>query len=266
MPRKQTGKQFLHFLVFVSLFSFFLIALVAFVPLGIHDSFQWRKQFTGSLFIFTCLLGMISVFFPRQCSRIFHEGVKTTRSDVSVREKEGFQRSSKILGLVLTHGHHPECQGFYNHEFRVGEKTFCVACMGLFFGAVLAIFGASSYFFFEWIVGIDALFLVVFGITGVALCLLQYTFFDVHSGLIRFSLNTLFVFGMFLIIAGIDCIVQSLSVNFFLVGLFIFWLFTRILLSKNKHEEICQTCNIDCNLKNGQLRSAAQSVNYASND
>jgi hypothetical protein len=181
---------------------------------------------------------------------MFHEGAKSIRRDVSVREKEGFQRSSKILGVILTHGHHPECQGFYHHEFRVGKKTFCIACMGLFVGAVISIFGALSYFFLEQLVEIDALFLVVFGVTGVALCLLQYTFFDVHSRLIRFSLNTFSIFGMFLILAGIDCIVQSLTLNFFLIVLFIFWIFTRILLSKNKHKEICQTCNIDCNLKN----------------
>jgi hypothetical protein len=250
MPRKQTGKQFLYFLIFVSLFSFFLITLVAFFPPEIQDNFQWRKQSTGLLFIVICILGMISVFFPSQCSMMFHEGAKSIRRDVSVREKEGFQRSSKILGVILTHGHHPECQGFYHHEFRVGKKTFCIACMGLFVGAVISIFGALSYFFLEQLVEIDALFLVVFGVTGVALCLLQYTFFDVHSRLIRFSLNTFSIFGMFLILAGIDCIVQSLTLNFFLIVLFIFWLFTRILLSKNKHKEICQTCNIDCNLKN----------------
>lgn len=251
MLGKQIEKRFLYFLAFVSLFSFFPITLIAFVPPEIQDNFQWRKQSTGLLFVFVCLLGMISVFFPRQCSSIFHEGAKAVTNDVSVHERKGFQRSSKFLGVVLTHGHHLECQGFYNHELRVGEKTFCIACMGLFFGAVLAILGAVSYFLFEWVVGTYALFLVVFGITGVALCLLEYTFFEVRSGLIRFSLNTIFIFGMFLIIAGIDCIVQSVILNFLLVGLFIFWLFTRILLSKDKHEEICQTCNIDCNLKNG---------------
>jgi len=251
MPRKQTGKQFLYFLIFISLFSFFLMMVIAFFPPEIQDNFQWRKQSTGLFFIFICILGIISVFFPKQCSKVFHEGAKTISSDISVRKKESFQRSSEILGVVLTHGHHPECRGFYHHEFRVGKKTCCIACMGLFFGAVLAIFGACSYFFFEWLVGTNALVLVVFGITGVASCLLQYTFFDVHSGLVRFSLNAFFIFGMFLILAGIDCIVQSLALNLFLISLFIFWLLTRIILSKNKHEEICQTCNMDCNIKNG---------------
>jgi len=252
MPRKQTKKQLIYFLTFVSLFSFLLVIAIALSPPEVKDSFLWRKQSTGLLFIFVCILGMVSVFFPRQCSGMFHEGDKKG-SGVSGREREGFQRSSKVLGVVLTHGHHPECQGFRHHEFRVGEKSYCVACMGLFLGAVLAILGVFSYFFSGWLVGIDGLLLIVFGVTGVALCLLQYTFLDVHSGLIRFSINAFFIFGMFLILAGIDFIVQSLTLNFFLILLFIFWLFTRILLSKSKHEEICQTCDIECN--NNKSRS-----------
>lgn len=249
MPNEQTRKKFLYFLVFVSFFSFFPIMLIAFFPPEIQESFQWRKQVSGLLFILTCVLGMISVFFPKNCSKIFHQGVETISSDVLVHEKKDFQRSSKILGVVLTHGHHPECPGFYHHEFCVGGKTCCIACMGLFSGAVSAIFGVISYLSFDLPARMEVLFLVVVGITGVALCLLQYTSFEVHSGLIRFSLNAFFIFGMFLILAGIDCIVQCLALNFFLNGLFVFWLFTRILLSKSKHKEICQTCNIDCNLK-----------------
>jgi hypothetical protein len=250
MPNEQTRKKFLYFMVFVSFFSFFPIILIAFFPPEIQESFHWRKQATGLLFILICVSGMISVFFPKNCSKIFHEDEKTISSAISVSEKKGFQRSSKILGVVLTHGHHPECQGFHHHEFRVGKKTCCIACLGLFSGAVSAAFGVISYLFFELPARMDGLFLVVFGITGVALCLLQYTFFDVHSGSIRFSLNTFFIFGMFSILAGIDFIVQCLALDFFLNGLFVFWLFTRILLSKSKHREICQTCNIDCNLKN----------------
>lgn len=250
MPRKPIGKHFLHFLIFISLFSFFLIMTIAFFPPEIQDNFQWRKQSTGLLFIVICILGMISVFFPKHCSTLFHEDAKTVSRDGSVRTKEDSRKSTKILGVVLTHGHHSECRGFDHHEFKVGKKTYCVACMGLFSGAFVAVLGTVCSYFFEWFVGKYALILVVLGIIGVALCLLQYTFFDVHSRLSRFSLNAFFIFGMFLILAGVDAIVQSLTLNFFLTALFVFWVFTRILLSKNIHKEICQACNLDCDLKN----------------
>lgn len=251
MSREKMRRHLLYFMIFVSFFSLFLITAIAFFAPEIQDNFQWRKQSSGVFFIFVCISGIISVFLPRQCSKLFHETAKTVNSNASVREKRSFQKSSKILGVVLTHGHHPECRGFYHHEIKVGNKTYCVACMGLFFGAVMAVFGAFSYFFLERFVGIDALVLVVFGIIGVALCLLQYVFFDVHSRLIRFSLNAFFIFGMFLILAGIDFIVQSLTLNVFLIVFFIFWVFTRILLSKDNHGKICHVCNLDCDVKKG---------------
>lgn len=249
MLRRQSRKRLFHFLISISLFSLLLISAIALFPPEIQAESQWRKQPTGLLLIFICALGMTSVFFPKQCSKIFNDDETITPSDVPGYGKENLQRSSEIFGVALTHGHHPECQSFHHHEFRISEKTYCVACMGLFFGAVMAIFGAFPYFFFEWLAGIDALVLVAFGVAGVALCLMHYTFFDVHSRLLRFFLNIFFIFGMFLILAGIDNIVQSLTLNFFLICLFVFWLFTRILLSKNKHEEICQNCNLDCSLK-----------------
>jgi len=249
MFRRQSQKRILHFLVIISLFSLLLTLAIALSPPKIQVEFQWRKQPTGLMFIFICALGMISVFFPKQCSQIFHDNKTTTSSNVEVYGKASSQRSSDVFGVTLTHGHHPECRSFYHHEFRVSEKTYCVACIGLFFGAVTAVFGAFPYFFLDWLVGIDALVLVAFGVNGVALCLMHYTFFDVHSRFLRFLLNVFFIFGMFLILAGIDHIVQSLTLNFFLIGLFIFWLFTRIILSKNKHKEICQNCHFDCNLK-----------------
>lgn len=250
MLKNQMGKWVLHFMILVSFFGVLLIMVIALLPPKIPDDFQWRKQSTGLIFISICTLGMISVFFPRRCSKIFHEDVKTENSDTPVHEKVGFQKSSKILGIVLTHGHHPLCRGFSHHEFKVGKKTCCTACMGLFFGAVTAIFGALSYFFFESSVGLDALPLVVFGIIGVALCLVHYMSFDSQSGLKRFSINAFFIIGMLLITVGIDYKIQSLTLNFFIISLFIFWLFTRILLSRRNHEKICRTCNLDCNRKN----------------
>lgn len=244
-------KSSLYFMVAVSFFSVFLITSLAFFPPKIHDEFQWRKPLTGSIFALICILGMIAAFFPKKCSRIFHENrSRIINNDSFISKKGKFRKFTKIFGLTLTHGHHLECQGFSHHEFQMGEKTFCIACMGLFFGAVASIFGVIAYFFFNWFVGISGWFVVVFGTTCVVSCFLQYAFFDFHWKLIRFSFNAFFVFGMFLVLVGLDYIVQSLTLNFFLIGLFVFWLSTRILLSKNGHKKICRVCTQSCGIKN----------------
>lgn len=237
MPRKPQP-FYISFLIFVSFFSLLLTVSIAFFPPQKIMDFKWRKPFTGSIFALICTLGMIAVFFPRKCSKIFHENSKKKSGDTSIPTREKFQKSSNILGLVLTHGHHPEYERFLHHEFKVGEKTFCVACMGLFSGALASFLGTIMYFFFGWVFGQTCSPWVVFGVLGVALGILQYVYFDIPWRLVRFFLNAFFIIGMFLLLAGIDAIVQSLLLNLFVISLCIFWLSTRILLSKRIHERI----------------------------
>jgi hypothetical protein len=240
MPRKLQA-FYISFLVFVSFLSLLLMASIAFFPPQTQPYFQWRKPLTGSIFALICALGMIAVFFPRKCSKVFHENSKKKSGYTSIPTTDKFQKSSKILGLVLTHGHHPECEYFLHHEFKVGEKTFCVACMGLFFGALASFLGTAIYFFSGWDVGDPCPLWVVLGVLGVAMGILQYVHFDAHWRLVRYCSNAFFIFGMFLLLTSIDAIVQSLLLNLFVISLCIFWLFTRILLSKRIHERIYNT-------------------------
>ncbi|MCK4424508.1 hypothetical protein KAU93_02390 [Candidatus Bathyarchaeota archaeon] len=248
--RRKAQAFYIPFSVFVSFFSLFLIGFLAFFPSQTRSDFQWRKPLTGSIFALICSLGMIAVFFPSKCSKIFHENQNKKSSDAVIPTREKFQKSSKIFGLVLTHGHHPECKCFLHHEFKVGEKTFCVACMGLLFGALASFFGTAIYFFSGWTVGENCTLWVVFGVLGVALGLLQYVCFDVRWRLFRFCSNALFIFGMFLLLIVIDAIAQSLLLNFLLISLCVFWLSTRILLSKRIHKRIYRTCKLVVNDKN----------------
>jgi hypothetical protein len=239
MPRKLQA-FYIPFLIFVSFFSLLLTVSIAFFPPQTQTDFQWRKPLTGSIFALICTLGMIAVFFPRKCSKVFHENSKKKSGDTSIPTREKFQKSSKILGLVLTHGHHPEYECFLHHEFRVGERTFCVACMGLFSGALASFLGTAMYFFSGWAFGQTRSLWVVFGVLGVALGILQYVYFDARWRLVRFFSNAFFIIGMFLLLTCIDAIAQSLPLNLFVISLCIFWLSTRILLSKRIHERIYQ--------------------------
>lgn len=240
MPRKPQA-FYISFMILVSFFSLFLMVFISLFPPQIPTHFKWRKPLTGSIFALICILGMIAVFFPRKCSKVFHENSKKKSGDAFIPTREKFQKSSKIFGLVLTHGHHPECEYFLHHEFKVGEKTFCVACMGLFFGALASFLGTVIYFFSGWAVGETWPLWAVFGVLGVALGILQYVYFDTRWRLIRFCSNAFFIFGMFLLLTGIDAIVQSLLLNFLVISLCVFWLSTRILLSKKIHESIYHT-------------------------
>jgi len=144
-------------------------------------------------------------------------------------------------------GHHPSCGKFTAHTFRVKDRIFCAACVGLLLGGLLALAESFLYFFFDCYVAEQASLLVYVGVIGVGFGLFQHKF----RSLIRLSLNTFFVLGTFLILSGIDEMVHSLMVDLFVVSLILFWLFTRISLSQWDHETICSDCKVvDCELVN----------------
>jgi len=247
MSEDLSRRLYLPFLVSISFLGLFFVASSAFFPSTSYEVFPWQKQLVGSIFALICLLGMTAVFFPSRCSTIFHkDNTENRKQAVQVRGNIAFHKTSIIFGLKLTHGHHPGCQGFTAHEFQIGRKTFCTACMGLFLGALMALFGVAVHFFQgRNIIENVSLFLIL-GVLGVGLGLLQYMFFDIQWRLFRFLSNAFFIFGAFLVLASIDTIVNSLILDFFVVFLSVFWLFTRILLSKHIHSRICQNCGLKC--------------------
>jgi hypothetical protein len=247
MPKNLSQRFYLSFLVSVSLFGLFLVALPTVFPLPVQEDFQWRRPLVGSVFGLICLLGMTAVFFPSRCSVIFHvASVENGEHAVLREERAVFRKASTLFRLNLTHGHHPICEGFKAHEFQIGKKTFCTACMGLLLGAFISLFGVGVYFFGLWNIGENASLFLIAGVLGVGLGLFQYMFFDVQWRVIRLLLNALFVFGTFLVLAGIDTAANSLILDFFVILLSVFWLLTRISLSKHVHNGICQRCSVKC--------------------
>lgn len=247
MSKNFSQRFYLPFLVSVSLFGLLLVTLPAVFPLPIQEDLQWRKPLIGSVFGLICSLGIIAVFFPGHCSTTFRSDNTENRKHAVLTEgNTAFHTTSTIFGLKITHGHHPTCEGFTAHEFQIGKKTFCTACMGLLLGALITLFGVAAYFFRGWNIGQNISLLLISGVLSVGLGLSQYMFFDIRWRLIRFLLNAFFIFGTFLVLAGIDAVANSSVLDFFVIFLCVFWLFTRILLSKNIHDKICQTCSLKC--------------------
>jgi hypothetical protein len=115
----------------------------------------------------------------------------------------------------------------------------------LFLGALLALSGTILYFF----VGLElvhmGLLAVLIGEAGIVLGFVQLKF----KGLVRLALNSFFVFGAYLVLMGIDMIGENALIDLYLVGLIIFWIWTRILLSQWDHWRTCQACKLNCELK-----------------
>ncbi len=229
-----------------------MVGTLTFFPPAIQESFPWRKPAIGSIFSLICVLGILAVFSPKKCSQAFHQGkgeAKLRKTDGPEQDRGGIQATSHIFKLRIAHGHHPSCENFASHEFQVGKRSFCTSCMGLLLGALITLAGTITYFFNEWPMATESFPLIGVGTLGVALGLLRFLLFNVRRRVLRFSLNTFFVLGTFLILIGIDTLIQSLFIDLFLILLSVFWLFTRIRLSQWDHENICRACGPTCDFR-----------------
>jgi len=241
-PNRKLGNLTLPFLVAVSFFGLILAALLSlYLPVSKED-FVWRRPVVGSAFGAVALLGILAVFFPNTCSRFFDVGKRQSQNRFS-----GFKRSGSISSTTFStlRGHHPPCGRFFAHVFRLGDRTFCATCSGLFLGALLVLAGVLMFFFGNWQMGQGAFMAVLVGTVGVVFGLLQSPLPMLQHRFIRVFSSAFFVVGTFLILVGIDELSQSISVDLFLVVLSVFWLMTRISLSHWDHERICSKCSLD---------------------
>lgn len=225
----------LIYLIGLSFFGLFLAGMLSFYPPTTHESFVWRKPLIGSAFSLICILGILAVFFPKQCSGISDAVAK------GKRERSALDNFLSHGTSPTTKGHHPDCEGFSAHVFHMGNRTICTACTGLLLGGLAAFTGTVVYFFGPWHMISNSSLLIWIGVVGVGLGFFQ---FKVKATAIRLSLNAFFVLGTFLILVGADGLAQSVFADMFVILLAIFWLFTRIVLSQWDHRKICYTCRV----------------------
>jgi len=235
----------LLFLIGVSFFGVFLMGVFAVSPPSVQGNLPWGRLLIGSVFSLICALGILAVLFPKACSLMFYRGSSEVSKPSNLPQNNTSSRST-FFKLRIVHGHHPNCEEFSAHEFKIGNRTFCTGCVGLLIGALVALVGAATCFFNDYYVeqGIQFLFL---GILGVVFGILQYPLFNVRQRFLRLFLNFYFIFGMFLILIGIDMLIHSTVVDLFVLLLCVFWLFTRISLSQWDHKRICQGCMRESN-------------------
>jgi len=235
MPRNFT----IVFFLAASLFGLSIIMASTLYPPSVPENFIWRKPLVGSIFGLICILGILAVLFPQACSK-------------TIGLKGGGERAPHVLNRPINsgekkltlRGHHPECGHFSAHVFQMGDKSLCAGCTGFLLGGLTAFVGTVLYFFGNLHVGQNGLLLSWVGSAGVVLGLLQFSLFNIPWSSVRLFVNAFFAFGTFLVLIGIDEIAQNVFMDLFLVILSVFWLFTRILLSRWDHERICRICDV----------------------
>lgn len=237
MTGKQPHDVTLLLFVSASILGLISVALFVFTSSSSADSYTYRKLVIGSIFTLVCLLGAVAVILPGMCNSILSGQGK---GDV-------FGLHSAPVSARSLKGHHFNCEGYAPHIVKVGGRTLCAACSGLFLGAVAAILGTVAYFFLNMELGQFGSPFLIAGMVLVALGFVQFMF----PNFARLLVNALFVVGAFLILLAADALSMNLFFELYVISLTLLWILTRILLSQWDHSRICRSCTVDCELKKG---------------
>jgi hypothetical protein len=224
----------LLFLIAVSFFGLVLAVVFVVNPPEAQDDYALRKPVVGSALAVVCVLGIFAVLYPASCAGIigFKNQSKTVHS---------FNRSR----VKVLRGHHATCKPYSTHVMKIGNRVFCASCSGLFVGAVIVLVCIGLFFFLGLHIGGEPFVPVLVGVVGVAAALF-YPVVPVRfqNGFTRFFVGVLLAVGSFLIVAGVEEVSKSLSVDLFFVALSVLWLATKTSLSQWEHRRICARCSL----------------------
>ncbi|UCH05794.1 MAG: hypothetical protein JSW05_06420 [Candidatus Thorarchaeota archaeon] len=222
----------------ISLLGLGLVPLILIRAMMISSAIESQVYVVGFSFITICLLGAIVGLRPSTCSTSrfigFNHQTRDTEQDTSFSKEPPVRR-----------GHHYRCEDFSTHVLNIGENVFCAGCTGLSTGAAIAIVGSLFYF----IIGVPLVVPeVIFwtGFAGVAVGIDQHRVYRVLGnprGAFRFMLNVIFALGAFLLLAGADQLAGSIAVDSYILLIALFWIYTRIAMSKTEHNRICSQCS-----------------------
>jgi hypothetical protein len=198
-------------------------------------NFQSGNFIVGLLYCSICLLGMTAVFYPKKCQNTF--AFKEESFAVTIYEKPLSGAQNRF------EGHHPHCVKFDGNRVKVRGIALCSACTGLFIGAFLSLIVAVLYFFFGISFLIADLRICLLGEVAMLLGIAQFAL----RGFFKLVTNALFVFGAVLILVTANLISGNLLFDFYVLGLTVLLLLTRIMVSEWNNRRVCLACG-DCRI------------------
>ena len=213
----------LLFLVAVSVFGLALVPLLLLAPNLPADQLPLRRPIVGVIYSVICIVGIVAVFYPGKCRMMFQK--PNVSSDLSA-------------STIPVRGHHLDCEKFSANRITIRGSVFCAACSGLLMGAIAALVGVVLFSLGFFDLGTGSFWILAAGEVLMFMGLAQIKM----RGYAKMAVNALFVVGSFTSLVAADLIGQSLLVDAYVLGLIVFMLWFRILLSEWKNKRICVAC------------------------
>jgi hypothetical protein len=226
LPKVETSKFFLSFLVVVAVFGLAFVPLLLLSPNPQADQSPLRRPLISAVYGVVCIVGIVAVFYPGKCRLMFQ------KPDVPPDSKN----PSAIE--VQFQGHHPNCENFSGNRITIRGSVFCAACSGLLIGAIAAIVGVLLFSIGFFGSDVGSLWVLA---TGEILMLVGLAQIKI-MGYIKMAVNALFVVGSGISLIVADLVGQSWLVDVYVLGLIVFMLWLRILLSEWNNKKTCVAC------------------------
>jgi hypothetical protein len=221
--------SFLWFALVVSIFGLVTVTMLLMRPIGYYGgNYAFTSTLIGLLYTATCVLGIFAVFFPQKCQRTltFGKHIQSSGDQTFGPMKLQFK------------GHHPDCPKFSANRIKFRNKVLCAACSGLLVGGVIALSGGILYFFFGYYFLWSDLRILLVSDAGLLLGLFQFRF----AGYVKLTVNALFVVCSLVTLVVTDLLSKSVFIDLYVLGLIVFMLFARILLSEWNNKRTCNKC------------------------
>jgi hypothetical protein len=221
-----SSKFFLLFLVSVSIIGLALVPLLLLQTNLQGDPSPIRQPLVGTLYSVVCVLGVVAVFYPRKCRMMFQKPTVLPDS------------KKPSPSTVEFRGHHPDCEKFSPNRVVIKGSVFCAACTGLLIGAIAAMAGIVLFSLSFFSLGVGNIWVLAAGEVLMLVGLAQIKL----GGYVKMVVNALFVVGSCISLVAADLFAQSFLVDAYVLGLIVFMLWFRILLSEWNNKKTCVAC------------------------
>jgi len=226
LSKSEPPRFFLLFLVAVLVFGLVLVPLLLLQPNLQADQSPFRRPIVGTTYSVVCIVGIVAVFYPGKCRMMFQK--PNVSPDSVIRSASEVQFS----------GHHPDCEKFSGNRIIIRDRVFCAACSGLLIGAIVAMVAIVLFSLGLFDLGTGSLWVLAAGEVLMLVGLAQIKL----KGYVKMAVNALFVVGSCISLVVADLAAQSVLVDAYVLGLIVFMLWFRILLSELNNKRICLAC------------------------
>jgi hypothetical protein len=196
------------------------------------DFFEYRFIVTG-VFITSCIFGISLAIYPNW----WRKNKRNTNHTTNIKRP----KTSRSF-----QGHHPNCKMFKNHIIIIKNKPRCAGCLGLIIGALASIILITFYLIIPLKLSTNINYILL--IIGIIILIFVYIeiLISKRNKFFHIIFNSLLIISFLTITISVLEISKNLIYAVLTILLCFLWLDTRIHISNQKHQKICNSCIQEC--------------------